>query len=229
MYTKKLTKQHPLSPWPGTIEKYFSEIRVRFLVHTGASAIDFRQNCGYYEHLNSKKNAPRILTWFTTGKQIEIQDPVIHTRPKRSQTRIRGLVLLDAAFSHHALRGRLPSLSPREASLVFSKQAFWKAIWSHHSLLKTPSKLPMPSGSSLNFTGLTRSAWFQFLRVKCASPPNLHTCSNLGLHLLFSQLISTHFRLSWESAFQGGLFWPLHEVPLLRHPEHPVIPILLTW
>lgn len=159
MYTENLTKLHPLSPWPGTIEEYFSEICVGFLGRTGAPAIDFRQNCGCYEHLNSKKNAPRILTWFTTGKQIEIQDPVIHTRPKRSQTRITGIVL-DAAFSHHTLLGRLPSLSPRETSLVFSKQAFWKAIWSHHSLLKTPSKFPMPSGSSLNLTWLTRSAWF---------------------------------------------------------------------
>lgn len=101
-----LTKQHPFSLWSNIMEKKLSKICVRFYVHTEASAIDFRENYGYCEHLNSKKDASNIFMQLTIDLQIESQNPVMHTEPKRNQTRI---VFLDIVFSYHILHRRLPS------------------------------------------------------------------------------------------------------------------------
>lgn len=57
--------------------------------------------------------------------------------------------------------------------------------------LKPLQSFLLPLGRSPNFMWLTRSVWFQLLRVKCASPPNLLRGSHLSLHLPFSQLTST--------------------------------------
>lgn len=100
-----LTKQHPFPLWSNIMEKKRSKIRVRFYVHTEASAIDFRENYSFCEHLNSKKDASNIFMQLTIDLQIESQNPVMHAGPKRSQTRI---VFLDMVFSYHILHRRLP-------------------------------------------------------------------------------------------------------------------------
>lgn len=108
------------------MEEHCSKICVRFCVHTEASAIDFRENHNYCKHLNSKKDASKILMQFTIDLQLESQDPGIHTEPKRNQT---GIVFLDFVSLCHTLHRRLSivvHLSTPRASFVSLQAIFLK-------------------------------------------------------------------------------------------------------
>lgn len=200
MYTKRAWPSQPLAPWSNITEKSFSKICERFYAPREALATDFSENCRYYGHLNSKKNASKILMQYMIYRQIEIQGPVIRTEPKRNlqqkldKSNLKSSPCHCFLLSHTSKPCRLHfRLSTTRVSPVSFQVTFWKAVWSHHSLLKTPSKLSTALRKKSDLHSVSK-ALYDFSSYGELSAPliNLHTYSSFCLHLFFSQLTPTH-------------------------------------
>lgn len=123
------------------MEKHCSKICVRFCVHTEASAIDFREYHNYCKHLNSKKDASKILMQFTMTYNLKIKTQSF-TEPKRNQT---GIVFLDFVSLCHTLHRRLSivvHLSTPRASFVSLQAIFLKG----DLITSLPSSFLLPWG-----------------------------------------------------------------------------------